>query len=473
MSKTQLRPVSLLGPFMSSAPSSPSSSAAVPSSKEEGIVVIPQEYYGVALKMKVGAYRDPSEPPAPAPTPAPAPVPAAAPSRPSHWPMIAAVGGIVVVVGAAFVYLNRDLLFKKPAPPPVAEVPPPPQPPAAPTGLTATSGGQSVSLTWIDTSGEETGYRLERREGEGAYSTLTNLSANSVSFLDVTVQPGRSYAYRVIAMNGGGESASSNEASVAIAALPPPPPPIPTLPPGGLDSDSDGLSDVEEAIMATDSHNPDSDGDGFLDGNEVFHLYNPAARAPGRLIESGLVKAFSASSGWSLYLPQTWEGSLDTPDGVSATIRTGREETFVLGIQPNPDHLTIDQWLLQATSSTGAATSTLRAITTKGGLQGFLSADRMTAAFSWGDHVFVLKYELHGQAFVNLRTFFEMMLNSLRLSGAPVVVSTLSPATSGPGALVGTSTSTDAVPVSLEATSTPALMPAASGTATQTTTTQP
>jgi hypothetical protein len=191
-----------------------------------------------------------------------------------------------------------------------------------------------------------------------------------------------------------GETSRVKRSLVSIAYCPRPT--APTLPPGGLESDSDGLSDVEEKMLATDVRNPDTDVDGFLDGNEVFHLYNPAARAPGRLIESGLVKAFSGSVGWSLYLPQTWDGALDTPDGAQATIRTGREERFVISLEANPSNLPIDTWLAQLTapSSTPMTTTTLRAITTKGGLRGFLSADRMTAAFGWGNQVFLLKYEL-------------------------------------------------------------------------------
>jgi len=37
----------------------------------------------------------------------------------------------------------------------------------------------------------------------------------------------------------------------------------------GLDSDLDGLDNLGEQSAQTDPHNPDSDGDGFLDGQEV------------------------------------------------------------------------------------------------------------------------------------------------------------------------------------------------------------
>ena len=48
-------------------------------------------------------------------------------------------------------------------------------------------------------------------------------------------------------------------------------PPAPTEIPV-FDSDADGLNDSDEALYGTDPGNPDSDGDGLLDGTEVFQL---------------------------------------------------------------------------------------------------------------------------------------------------------------------------------------------------------
>ncbi len=43
-----------------------------------------------------------------------------------------------------------------------------------------------------------------------------------------------------------------------------------------FDSDGDGLSDLNErSVWKTNPTNPDSDGDGFFDGVEVFNGYNP------------------------------------------------------------------------------------------------------------------------------------------------------------------------------------------------------
>jgi len=41
-----------------------------------------------------------------------------------------------------------------------------------------------------------------------------------------------------------------------------------------LDADRDGLSGIDERRVGTDVANPDSDGDGFLDGLEVVRGYN-------------------------------------------------------------------------------------------------------------------------------------------------------------------------------------------------------
>lgn len=50
-----------------------------------------------------------------------------------------------------------------------------------------------------------------------------------------------------------------------------------------LDSDNDGLTDVDEAKYGTDPYNRDSDGDGFTDGEEVKNGFNPLG--PGKLIK--------------------------------------------------------------------------------------------------------------------------------------------------------------------------------------------
>ncbi len=55
--------------------------------------------------------------------------------------------------------------------------------------------------------------------------------------------------------------------------------------PNNPDTDGDGLSDGDEVLIwKTNPLNPDTDGDGFKDGDEVKHGYNPLG--PGKLFSS-------------------------------------------------------------------------------------------------------------------------------------------------------------------------------------------
>jgi len=49
----------------------------------------------------------------------------------------------------------------------------------------------------------------------------------------------------------------------------------------GKDSDNDGLKDWEEELYKTNPNNPDTDGDNYLDGEEVNSGHNPLVKAPG------------------------------------------------------------------------------------------------------------------------------------------------------------------------------------------------
>ena len=73
-----------------------------------------------------------------------------------------------------------------------------------------------VSLSWEDTSEIETGFRIQRKIGNGVYEDLEVFSENAIFFNDSTVVEFTEYSYRVNAYNSSGDSAFSNEISVAV-----------------------------------------------------------------------------------------------------------------------------------------------------------------------------------------------------------------------------------------------------------------
>ncbi len=57
------------------------------------------------------------------------------------------------------------------------------------------------------------------------------------------------------------------------------------------DSDKDGLKDWEEGLWGTDLNNPDTDGDGTSDGDEVDVGRNPKLAGPGDKLDDSIVSA--------------------------------------------------------------------------------------------------------------------------------------------------------------------------------------
>lgn len=73
----------------------------------------------------------------------------------------------------------------------------------------------AVTLAWTDRSQNESGFHVLRGPRAPALETLATVPANTTTYADTSVEPGRSYVYAVTAFNDGGESAPTNTVSVA------------------------------------------------------------------------------------------------------------------------------------------------------------------------------------------------------------------------------------------------------------------
>lgn len=94
--------------------------------------------------------------------------------------------------------------------------------PTAPSGLTATAASRSqVNLTWTDTSGNESGFRIERSTNGTNFQQIATVSANVTSFASTGLSRDRTYYYRVRSYNSAGSSPYSNVASARTLATSP------------------------------------------------------------------------------------------------------------------------------------------------------------------------------------------------------------------------------------------------------------
>ena len=79
-------------------------------------------------------------------------------------------------------------------------------------GTTSLASAAKLTLTWVDTSNAENGFRIERRIGtSGSYQQHAQVGANVLTYTDLNLSSATTYCYRITAFNSAGSSGYSNE----------------------------------------------------------------------------------------------------------------------------------------------------------------------------------------------------------------------------------------------------------------------
>ena len=191
---------------------------------------------------------------------------------------------------------------------------------------------------------------------------------------------------------------------------PEPEDPLDNLPLPGQDSDSDGLTDVEEVLYGTDPYRPDTDLDTYLDGNEVNHLYHPNALAPQTLLDTGVVVVVQPD-GYQLYGLTRWQRSVNASTKVVLMTAPTLESFQVVPALIGPTE-TLNQWYARQVPA--STPEPLTAFRTKQGFVGAWTPDRLTAYVRLNDEtVLIFTYNLGSAQRIQYRQSFEMLINSL------------------------------------------------------------
>lgn len=184
----------------------------------------------------------------------------------------------------------------------------------------------------------------------------------------------------------------------------------------GLDSDSDGLTDAAEIILATSTSTPDTDSDLYLDGVELLNLYDPAGLS--RLTANVNIALYENKTfNYNVLYPRAWPITVNGGDD-SIMFKTPDNQFFLIIVQPNTGQASIDQWYFD---QLGAATINESDRVFGSTWQGLKSLDGLTLYLmdAKQKNIFTLAYNPGENNVLEYIDIFKMMIRSFILQEQP------------------------------------------------------
>lgn len=179
------------------------------------------------------------------------------------------------------------------------------------------------------------------------------------------------------------------------------------------DSDADLLTDVEEELFGTDPNLPDTDFDGWPDGWEIVHLYDPVQGNARRLIESPLVTAFTNDAyGYAVLYPNTWVAqAVDGQDMKDVLLTSATGEFIQITAEPyvNQATSTLEESYIR-TKYPGGSTYTLHALDNKFNVRGFQTADGLTVFLEAHNALYIVRYMPGLRSEINFKRTMAMLV---------------------------------------------------------------
>ncbi len=183
------------------------------------------------------------------------------------------------------------------------------------------------------------------------------------------------------------------------------------------DRDKDGLTDVEENLYGTEINKPDTDADGFLDGQELISGYNPKAAGASSLETSGLVNNYeNPVFNYQILYPASWLARPTDQSLNEVIFQSNTNEYIQVLVEDNPEQLSLVDWYLSQSPLTNI--NLLTQETTRKGYDALLSPDKLTyyiKSNSRPDEIYLITYNVGDKTIVNFLTTFKMMVNSFTL----------------------------------------------------------
>lgn len=176
-----------------------------------------------------------------------------------------------------------------------------------------------------------------------------------------------------------------------------------------VDTDNDGLSDEEEAVLGTNPNNADSNGNTYNDLTEINNNYDPAGT--GKIeTNANLTKYVNKTIGYEIIYPKSWEAKSLGSD-TTITFTAPDDSIMQVSVQDNSDHQTISAWYTNSFPDTTITYDKLKSTATWDGIMGtdglnFYATDKKHK------NIYVISYipAIDGRlAYPNI---FKIMINS-------------------------------------------------------------
>ncbi|MDO8490044.1 MAG: thrombospondin type 3 repeat-containing protein [bacterium] len=243
-------------------------------------------------------------------------------------------------------------------------------------------------------------------------SSTDSLSTSTASVLDVSLISSSSTEILADSVLDTATSTPSSTPSllplvIAVAPLP------------GIDSDNDHLTDAEERLFGTDQAKPDTNSNGYLDGDEVVNGYDPLR--PGVKIQTAttLHTYSNTTFGYTILHPQTWIAQHVNELDREVLISSATGEFVSVKVEDNPKKLTPREWassvaqlpITVISQDVASKNNTLSAVTTDGMSAYIVQTDAAGAVSS--PIIIHVSYELNMKQELNFFSTFTMMFKSL------------------------------------------------------------
>ncbi len=180
----------------------------------------------------------------------------------------------------------------------------------------------------------------------------------------------------------------------------------------GLDTDTDGLTDIEENLYATNSALVDTDEDGYSDASELVNLYDPAQVATLLADAETVTQYINTEFNYSILYPTEWTVRALTEEKEQVIFNSETTEFIQILVLENPLGLSARNWYLSYNEDIDADTLEEIVLNNIVGIQ--TGAGRYTY-LGVGSSIYSIIYNVGTTNQLNYQATYDMMLNSWEL----------------------------------------------------------